>query len=181
MKKKRTQLTGTDEITEVISELIALQQKLPLASFTPEQREKHTGRKLSAKSVQLFKNRVATASDNPGVIPATFDLPEFERDAARVIALLDLQDVLDKFRQSVADTLLIEGQSAVVRAATAADYVRLAATSVQRSKPISNGRKSRSVLVMPATTSSPPAVEPPPPALSAVKAEPDGGTTEAAA
>ena len=181
MKRKKTQLTGTNEITDAISGLIALQQKVPLTSLTPEQRRQHTGQRLTPKKANLFRNRVATASSNPGVIPATFDLAQLELDAARIIGLLDLQDSLDKFRQSVSDTLLIEGQSAAIRAATAADYVRLAATSAQRTQPITNGRKARPVLVMPPTATTTSTATPATPALSPVKATTDAESNEAAA
>lgn len=83
-----------------------------------------------------MQNSLQAAKNNPGILPASFDLADFERDVKLAVVL---NEVLSAFRQVTSqldDTLLAVGSEAMNAATEVYGYVKTAARKTPGLKPV---------------------------------------------
>lgn len=123
------------DLQAVKTALETVRQKLPfLVTLTPAER-RHLF-KMGDKSLAFVQNSLQAARNNPGILPASFDLPGFERDVKLAVVLNDVVGSLRQMTSQVDDTLLGVGSEAMNAATEVYGYVKAAVRKTPGLKPV---------------------------------------------
>ncbi|MBV8860048.1 MAG: hypothetical protein JOZ02_24165 [Acidobacteria bacterium] len=116
---------GEAERQAVFAAIETIRQKLPfLIDLTPE--ERHTLLKLGDKSHGFVEQTLQLAEQNPGILPATFDVGEMRNDVELLTALSSVQAGLAQLMELVDDTVLAVGSDAYAAALIVYQFARAA-------------------------------------------------------
>ncbi|MBD2101929.1 hypothetical protein [Leptolyngbya sp. FACHB-261] len=111
---------------EMKAALRVIEKKLAfLITLSPAERRALL--KMGDKSLAFVNNSLAAGQDNPDILPASFDLEEFERDYQLIIALSEVLRGLRQLTEQVDDTLMAVSSEAMRSSLTVYDYVKTAA------------------------------------------------------
>ncbi|HZK68825.1 MAG TPA: hypothetical protein VFC36_04420 [Paludibacter sp.] len=117
---------SAEAIAEIAAAIATIGLALPApVNLSKEERQKLA--KMGDKSLAFVNKALEYARQNPGVVPAFLDVPEFEKD---VLAVTSLNSVLVPLRQLVEkldDTSLLTGSEAYSSALIFYDAVKRAA------------------------------------------------------
>src|SRR5262249_37018781 len=112
MKTTKNKPAKRDGIRATTAALQALYDKMEFVQPLPPEQRKTIAR-LGPKTVALTTKRLAAAQQHPEALPAAFDLRQFARQTALLVAVDECHTVLQSMLQDVHDTLLVLGQRAV--------------------------------------------------------------------
>jgi hypothetical protein len=123
------------DLQAVKTALDTVRQKLPfLVTLTPAERRRLY--KMGDRSLAFVQNSLQAAQNNPGVLPASFDLPGFERDVRLAVVLSELLVAFRQMTSQLDDTLLGVGSEAMNAATEVYGYVKAAARKTPGLKPV---------------------------------------------
>jgi hypothetical protein len=106
---------STDDEQAIMTMLAAIEAKLPfLTNLTPADRQALP--KLGDKSHAFLQKSLEVAMQNPGVLPASFDLKKMRNDAQLFAYLTSLQIGLRKLHKQIDDTAMLIGSQAFAAA-----------------------------------------------------------------
>ncbi|WP_133512217.1 hypothetical protein [Candidatus Thiosymbion oneisti] len=109
--------------------------KLPfLVSLTTQERKATF--KTGPDSVSFVRNALTAAQDHPTILPASFEIPGFEKDVELFTALTELGTLADSVASQLDDTRLAVGGEAMQEAIQVYDYVKTAAKRTPGLKPV---------------------------------------------
>jgi hypothetical protein len=115
-------LSPTDQ-TAVMDAINTIRQKLNfLIDLTPD--ERHTLPKMGDKSRAFVSQALMVAQQNTDILPASFDLPEMQRDVALTTALEPIRAALTQLQELVDDTYVASGSEAYTAALLVYQYAR---------------------------------------------------------
>ena len=122
-------ITGTlseTDIQEIKAALATIEEKLPfLINLTAEERRKLY--KMGDKSLAFVNNSLTAAQSNPDILPASFDLDEFQRDYQLAVSLTDISYRIQQLTEKVDDTRMAVSSEAMSSSLTVYNYVKTAA------------------------------------------------------
>ena len=109
MNTQRVSATLTTQDRDaVLAAIFTIREKLPfLIDLGAGQRNAMA--KLGDRSQAFVRKAFEVGSQNPGMLPVSFDLEEMRRDADLFDSLSAIRPALDKLGNQVADTTLQEG------------------------------------------------------------------------
>ncbi len=129
-------LSPTD-LADIKAALATIEAKLPfLVNLTVEERRKLF--KMGNKSLSFVSNSLTAAQSNPGILPASFDLAEFDRDYQLAASLTEVHLRLQQLTEKVDDTLVAVSSEAMNSSLTVYEYVKTAAKKTPGLKTISD-------------------------------------------
>jgi hypothetical protein len=154
------QLTETD-LQEIQAALAIIETKLPfLVNLTVEERRKLF--KMGNKSLAFVSNSLTAAQSNRDILPARFDLDEFNRDYQLAATLNEVHFRLQQLTEKVDDTLMAVSSEAMTSSLMVYDYVKTAAKNTPGLKAIADQLSER----FKATRAKAPKADPAPTAVS---------------
>jgi hypothetical protein len=107
----------------VVAAIETIRAKLPfLVNLTPDQRRAML--KLGDKSVAFVNRASEVAAQNTGLLPAAFELAEWQKDADLLLALRSIEVALNPLSEAIDDTLMVVGSEAYVAALSAYQYLK---------------------------------------------------------
>ena len=86
--------------------------------------------KLGQKSLAFVEDSLVAAKNHPEILPASFDLVEYEKDVRLAIALHEVLMELEKFAAEVDDTEMAVGSEALDESREVYGYVKAASRRV---------------------------------------------------
>jgi hypothetical protein len=114
------------DLTDIHAAITLIHEKLPfLVNLTAKERRSLF--KMGDKSLTFVSDSVITAQQNPGILPAAFDLPEYQRDFELSKNLNEILMELHQLTEEVDDTLMAVGSEAMQSSLAVYDYVKTAA------------------------------------------------------
>jgi len=106
--------------------IAAIAALLPfLVNLTPQQRKRLF--KMGPKSVSYAQLALQIAQNNPGILPANFDVNEYAKDVALTIDLLDIDTVVKPLAEGISDTSVAVGSEVMAQSNRVYDIVKVAA------------------------------------------------------
>jgi hypothetical protein len=119
------QLSETD-LQDIKTAIATIEAKLPfLIHLTVEERRKLF--KMGNKSLAFVSNSLTAAQSNPDILPASFDLDEFNSDYQLASTLTEVHLRLQQLTEKVDDTLIAVSSEAMTSSLTVYDYIKTAA------------------------------------------------------
>ncbi|MGA9996216.1 MAG: hypothetical protein WBP93_12430 [Pyrinomonadaceae bacterium] len=107
----------------VLAAINTIKQKLPfLIDLTPE--ERRTLPKMGDKSRAFVTQALEVATQNPDILPRSFDVEEMRKDVELFLALSPLLAALSQLQEFVEDTYLAVGSEAYTAALLVYQYAR---------------------------------------------------------
>jgi hypothetical protein len=107
----------------VMAAVQTIRQKLPfLVDLSPEERRKLP--KMGDKGRAFVERALTVATQNPDILPRSFDVDEFRRDAELLAALEPLAAALGQLNELLDDTLLEVSGEAYASALAVYGYAR---------------------------------------------------------
>ena len=107
----------TDDQEAVMAAIGTIREKLPfLVDLTKSQRARMA--RLGDRSEAFVRTALEVAVQNPGMLPASFDLEEMRRDAQLFDDLSTIHLAIDKLQHEVDDTTVQVGAEAYAAART---------------------------------------------------------------
>lgn len=138
----------------VMTALQTLDAKLPmLLGLTPQERQEL--QKMGDTRRAFVQKTLEVARQHPQIFPATFDLPEFERDMALFLKLLPLFLAFQTRFEKLGDTVLALGSDLYAEALDAYAYIRQAGRSAGLDELRAQLKSSRQRAPRPAAGSTP--------------------------
>lgn len=123
MPNRITAALTTDETTAIMTLLDEVKSHLPfLLNLTPE--ERHTLPKMGDKTRAFVAKALEVATQNPDILPRSFDLEEMRRDLELYEALQPLALALTQLLELVNDTSMEAGSEAYVAALMVYQYAK---------------------------------------------------------
>ena len=115
-----------EKLQEIKATIASLHADMPfLISLTPDERRKRI--KMGDKSLAFVNNSLNVTQNNAEVVPANFNIAEFNRDYQLVIALTEVLNLLEQLTEKVDDTLMAVGSESMASSLLVYDYVKTAA------------------------------------------------------
>ena len=116
---------NADALTAIDAALTALEAGLAgLIALTPDQRQQLL--KMGDKSEAFCRQAGHVFSENPGILPAAFDLPGYQRDLATLDALRPRLMRLAKLHQRGQDTEMALGSDLMTNALQGYAFLKIA-------------------------------------------------------
>jgi hypothetical protein len=107
----------------VLAAVQTIRQKLPfLVDLSTEERRKLP--KMGDKGYAFVERALTVATQNPDILPRSFDVDEFRRDAELLAALQPVAAALGQLQELVDDTLLEVSSEAYASALAVYGYAR---------------------------------------------------------
>jgi hypothetical protein len=107
----------------VMDAINTIRRKLDfLIDLTPD--ERHSLPKMGDKSRAFVSEALTVAQQNADILPASFDLPEMQKDVALATALEPIRAALTQLQELVEDTYLAAGSEAYSAALLIYQYAR---------------------------------------------------------
>ncbi|WP_287130921.1 hypothetical protein [Candidatus Cyanaurora vandensis] len=114
------------DLQEIKTAIATIKQKVPfLIALTTD--ERRSLMKMGNKSLAFVTKSLNAAQSNPGILPASFDLPGYTQDVELVTNLNEILTSLLQLTEQVDDTVLATGSEAMSSSLTIYDYVKTAA------------------------------------------------------
>lgn len=126
-------LTEEDQeaIRNSISEAVG---KMPfLTSFSPRQRQEIV--KMGEKSVDFVQDALVIAKEYPQMLPAKFDIQEFENDSKLLTALIPIQVGVNELNKRLNDTVMGLGSDCMTSALEVYNFLSAALKTNPELKP----------------------------------------------
>lgn len=112
MNKNKNSPPTVEEIQAATAALNAVREKMAFVHPLTAVERRQAGR-MGTQLVRFTAQRLQAARQHRDALPASFDLRQFERDTALLLALNDCVEAASRIRQDTRDTLLSLGNSAV--------------------------------------------------------------------
>lgn len=84
---------------------------------------------MGPKSVSYVQLALQIAKNNPGILPANFNVAEFDKDVTLSSDFVDIESVLTPLAEGTSDTLMAVGTEAIKQANQVYALVKVAAKS----------------------------------------------------
>jgi uncharacterized protein YejL (UPF0352 family) len=115
-----------EKLQEIKAAIATIHANMPfLVSLTPDERRKRV--KMGDKSLAFVNNSLSVTQNNSEVVPASFNIAEFNRDYQLTIALTEVLNLLEQLTEKVDDTLMAVGSESMASSLLVYDYVKTAA------------------------------------------------------
>ena len=115
MSNNVSAVISNEAVTEIQDAVNTIRRNIPfLVSLTAEQR--HMIPKMGNKTVSFVNKSLEYATQNPGVLPAYFDLAEFKKDVEAFNQLFRVVAPLQKLAEELDDTMMMAGSEAYTSA-----------------------------------------------------------------
>src|SRR5262245_35220600 len=126
MKATKVASMSVEEIQTATAELKKVRQAMGF-SLPLSPAERAACGRLGTKTAQITQMRLAAAQQHKEVLPPSFDLRQFERETALLVALSQCLDAVKSIQSDVHDTFLAIGKGAVQSAKFALGHLQVGA------------------------------------------------------
>ena len=142
------------DVQAIKSSLAAIRKKLPfLITLAPDERKQLF--KMGDKSLAFVENSLLAAKNNPDVLPASFEVAEYEKDVRLAVSLSEVATAIAQLASDVDDTRMAVSSEAIGASTDVYNYVKTAAKPTPGLKPVAEQLSARF------TKTAKPAVQPP--------------------
>ncbi|PSB23913.1 hypothetical protein [Stenomitos frigidus] len=115
-----------EKLQEIKAAIATIHTNMPfLVSLTPDERRKRV--KMGDRSLAFVNNSLNVTQNNAEVVPASFNIAEFNRDYQLAVALTEVLNLLEQLTEKVDDTLMAVGSESMASSLLVYDYVKTAA------------------------------------------------------
>jgi hypothetical protein len=130
------------DIDAVKTAIATINSKMPfLISLTEEERK--TLLKMGPKSVDFVQDSFTTTQNFPAIIPVSFNVAEYTKDATLLKILVDLQASIDSLADKVDDTLMAVGSEAMGASLDVYTYVQTSADKTPGLRSVADRLRAR--------------------------------------
>ena len=169
LNEQKNQVTAeavqqTQALTDILRKEV--DAETPLSAT---ERAEVMGIRLSSRKVRMIQNTAELVRQQPGVLPPTFDLKEFELVAAHTIALDELLSVISRLEDAIYERFRTVGVRALTLANMANGYAAISDLTTEQLKTSITRLKSRRKMSSDSTTDPPGSVTDPNPPIPALK------------
>ncbi len=126
MSVEFNQVLSDQDMQEIKHAIDLIHTKLPfLVTLSVDERKRLY--KMGDKRIAFVQNSLSAAQSNPNILPASFDVQEFNQGYHMAVRLNEVLMRLQQLHEQVDDTVLAMGSEAMTHRLTVYDYVKTAA------------------------------------------------------
>jgi len=125
------------DVAAIKAAVATIQSKLPFL-ITLTAAERKSTYKTGPNSLSFVENAQQAAVDNPGILPGTFNTPEFTSDVNLFATMTAINTMVAQVASSIDDTRLAVGGEAMTEATQVYNYVKTAAATTPGLKPLAD-------------------------------------------
>jgi hypothetical protein len=128
---------SAEDVQAIKGALATIKSRLPfLINLTKEERKKTF--KIGPDSLSFVQNSLTAAKNNPTILPASFDVEEFESDVNLFAVLTEVNTTVEQLASQIDDTRVAVGGEAMNEATQVYSYVKSAAKTTPGLRPVAD-------------------------------------------